>query len=75
MNVGQRCNIAIVEQIENSTLSTLKIPMASIEKDAIVAIEKFKLVERGDQHILEVVGGEEDGGIHACSSASWEEKT
>jgi len=45
MNVGQRCNIAIVEQIENSTLSTLKIPMASIEKDAIVAIEKFKLVE------------------------------
>ncbi len=47
INVGQRCSIAIVEQPENSTPSTLKIPMASIKKDAITTTEKFKLVENG----------------------------
>jgi hypothetical protein len=49
MNVGQRCiNEATTEHLENSFLSTLKILMISIKNDAIAAIEKIKLTERGD---------------------------
>jgi hypothetical protein len=39
-------HIVIVEQLENSTPSTLKIPMASTKKDAIVATAKIR--EWGD---------------------------
>jgi hypothetical protein len=42
MNARQRCNITIVEQLENSTPSTLKIPMASTKKDAIVSTKKIR---------------------------------
>ncbi len=66
-------HIVIVEQLENSTPSTLKIPMASTKKDAIVATAKIR--EWGDWQILEIVGEEEHNGILVCSNASWEGKT